>query len=399
MSISRGVSLLILLSLVVLISFSVLEPESHISYVFKAPKAGIEEHKSEEGEEGEKQNKKALQKSETQLLIEGLDKLLEDYSDVISAKSICSYKDGCSVTSDRESSENARLIGVWGDVYMLKAPVLTSGRLLYREEIDEGACVAVLDEKTAVKLFRTGEPIDRFITISDTKFRIVGIIKHSRQASDMEELRLTIPLAALDKAGIQSDVYSANFRTVPGKGAYSKLKNVLGTWREGGAIYNLTKEKQRSLLPVRWGLSAIGVLVLSLLLRLLRIFSKRLILHEKSKLEYSYFQRLLPIWIIKGIGVLILWAVWIALVYQLLNFTIYPVYIFPEWVPSVLVEWSDINTAFWNNRQDVSKLVEYRIPALIQLRFYHRALTLLCASIIALLLKPYHNLQTKIKEL
>ena len=101
MSISRGVSLLILLSLVVLISFSVLEPESHISYVFKAPKAGIEEHKSEEGEEGEKQNKKALQKSETQLLIEGLDKLLEDYSDVISAKSICSYKDGCSVTSDR----------------------------------------------------------------------------------------------------------------------------------------------------------------------------------------------------------------------------------------------------------------------------------------------------------
>ena len=92
-------------------------------------------------------------------------------------------------------------------------------------------------------------------------------------------------------------------------------------------------------------------------------------------------------------------GVWIALVYQLLNFTIYPVYIFPEWVPSVLVEWSDINTAFWNNRQDVSKLVEYRIPALIQLRFYHRALTLLCASIIALLLKPYHNLQTKIKEL
>ena len=57
----------------------------------------------------------------------------------------------------------------------------------------------MLDEKTAVKLFRTGEPIDRFITISDTKFRIVGIIKHSRQASDMEELRLTIPLAALDK--------------------------------------------------------------------------------------------------------------------------------------------------------------------------------------------------------
>lgn len=399
MSISRGVSLLILLSLVVLISFSVLEQDSHISYVFKAPKAGAEEQKSEEGEEGEKQNKKALQKSETQLLIEGLDKLLEDYSDVISAKSICSYKDGCSVASDRESSENARLIGVFGDIHMLSAPVLTSGRLLYREEIDAGVNVAVLDEKTAVKLFRTGEPIDRFITINDTKFRIVGIIKHSRRASDMEELRLTVPLAALDKAGIQSDVYSANFRTVPGKGAYSKLKNVLGNWQEGGTIYNLSKEKHRSLLPVRWGLSAIGVLALSLLLRLLRIFSKRLILHEKRKLEYSYFQRLLPIWVIKGIGMLILWAVWIALVYLLLNFTIYPVYIFPEWVPSVLVEWSDINTAFWNNRQDVSKLVEYRIPALIQLRFYHRVLTLLCASIVALLLKPYHKLQAKIREL
>jgi hypothetical protein len=65
----------------------------------------------------------------------------------------------------------------------------------------------------------------------------------------------------------------------------------------------------------------------------------------------------------------------------------------------VLVEWSDINTAFWNNRQDVSKLVEYRIPALIQLRFYHRVLTLLCASIVALLLKPYHKLQAKIREL
>ena len=53
----------------------------------------------------------------------------------------------------------------------------------------------------------------------------------------------------------------------------------------------------------------------------------------------------------------------------LMNYIIQPVYTFPEWIPTVLVEWKDIAKAFWNVWQDTAVMQELRTPEILRLRW------------------------------
>ncbi len=394
MSTKRAVLLIILLALIASAYTSVKSRPDYLSYVFAAPKAGVEEEIKEKDKAQEEETKKTPL-SETDNMLKRIDEAKKEWGENVSSSMIVSLKNGASLTSDRDSSVQACVMGFWGDIYMIDAPVLASGRLLYQEEIDNGAYTAVLDEQTAVKLFRTGEPIDRLLTIDGREFRVVGVIKHGRSAAEKDELRISVPLKALDKISFQSDIYSINVKTQKGQGAHGKIESSLKSINPGGTLYNLSKEKHRSLLPVRWGAGYIAILALGILKKMLIVFSKVQFEKEKAKLTNQYFQDLLPVWIIKAVLVFALWLCWLYAVYMLFQFMVEPVYIFPEWVPATLVEWSDISTAFWNNRETVTNLIEMRIPSVLDLRYYHRILTALCICFAALLLKPYYKIKQK----
>src|SRR5699024_12556269 len=62
-----------------------------------------------------------------------------------------------------------------------------------------------------------------------------------------------------------------------------------------------------------------------------------------------------------------------------------PVYTFPEWVPAVLVEPKDIQTAFWNVWQTSATVVEYRTPELLRLRFLREVMAWSCGAVALLL--------------
>ena len=57
-----------------------------------------------------------------------------------------------------------------------------------------------------------------------------------------------------------------------------------------------------------------------------------------------------------------------------------PVFTFPEWVPAVLVEPADIQTAFWNVWQTPATVVEYRTPELLRLRFLREVMAWSCGA-------------------
>jgi hypothetical protein len=65
-----------------------------------------------------------------------------------------------------------------------------------------------------------------------------------------------------------------------------------------------------------------------------------------------------------GYGALALMISW------LISYLVEPVYTFTEWVPAILVEWKDIQTAFWQVWQNASRLQELRSPELNHIRFY-----------------------------
>lgn len=52
-----------------------------------------------------------------------------------------------------------------------------------------------------------------------------------------------------------------------------------------------------------------------------------------------------------------------------MNYIIQPVYTFPEWIPTVLVEWKDIAKAFWNVWQDTAVMQELRTREILRLRW------------------------------
>ena len=89
----------------------------------------------------------------------------------------------------------------------------------------------------------------------------------------------------------------------------------------------------------------------------------------------------------------LLYALNLAAIFFLLQELIAPVYIFPEWVPAILVEPKEIEKTFWTLRAQQTGLVALRTPQVLRLHFLHRVMTAACALAAVLLLKPYHKLR------
>ena len=54
----------------------------------------------------------------------------------------------------------------------------------------------------------------------------------------------------------------------------------------------------------------------------------------------------------------------------LIQYIVAPVYTFTEWIPAVLVEWKDIQTAFWQVWQSAAQLTELRSPEFSRIHFF-----------------------------
>lgn len=407
MSIKRGVLLALLVALAALVVVRILQVPRELQYVTLAPKMALEEKKAategEKDEEGEAKEEKEAEEKEKKdsalvTLLKGLDNTLQENAALSDARMAEGMVESAQLKTSRGGGVTARVIGLWGDTHVRQAPLLAAGRLLYQEELEAGSPVAVLDEQTAVKLFRSGAPVGEKFTLNEKEYTVAGIIRHTRTPGDREPLRVHVPLLSLDKLGLQADTLAVSLRILPGQGAATRLKTILESWQKEGTLYNLSKERYRSLLPFRWLLCALGVMVLWLFMRGLVTISQGLYAQEKRQMESRYVSQRLHLWVLKGAGILLLWAAWLAGLYLVLNQAIAPVYMFPEWVPAVLVEPKDIATAFWNNRAAVSRLVEIRTPEIIDLRFYHRLSAAASVAIFILLLKPYHHVLHSMKD-
>ena len=60
-------------------------------------------------------------------------------------------------------------------------------------------------------------------------------------------------------------------------------------------------------------------------------------------------------------------------------------YVFPEYVPAVLVEWDAVRTAFWQVQTAAADYIELRTPELLRLRFYGGIIRFGTACLAALL--------------
>lgn len=274
------------------------------------------------------------------------------------------------VSVEDGQSASARLLGIQSGYYALHQLTLNCGRLIYPDEMLTGDRVVIMDEQLAVSLFQYAEPLEQEVLIAGQKYRIVGIVRSGKRVGDEMDYSLYIPYRSLEKSelALTALVYEAS--PVQGAGGWSAFETAVQSLGEAGTTISLPKERMNAAMPFRMLAvlcgAAIGLFCLRLLNRAFRAVTGR----YRALLRDQYAARLL--WWIFWRGALLAlgYAACAFVLARLFVYLVEPVYTFPEWVPAVLVEPKDIQTAFWNVWQKPASMLEFRTPELLRLRFY-----------------------------
>lgn len=268
---------------------------------------------------------------------------------------------------DISSDTRVELVGKYG--FQVRQKLLRYGRLPYEEELKSGRKVAVLDEDLALKLFRVADPLGRKVFIGGESYEVIGIARHSMRVGEYQAYTAYIPLNSVIETSTTVDALLVEAIPKPGTGASVSFKSVVTGWQSGGSMFDLGKEGMSATLWLRVLLFLIGMTVLLRFIAFLNGRVKHYGKRYRQRLQEKYAISLMPeltgavLLFILGYGVS---AIFAAL---LMNYIIQPVYTFPEWIPTVLVEWKDIAKAFWNVWQDTAVMQELRTPEILRLRW------------------------------
>lgn len=268
----------------------------------------------------------------------------------------------------RSASGRLELLGE--NAFAAHPRFLLHGRLFYEDELSKGEKVILLDEQMALALFAVADPIDRTVAFNGVDYRVVGVLRHSKQVGDYTDYGACIPLNSVLAQNLQMDALVVEADPIPGAGAGVAFSGAVKAWRAGGTVIDLGKEGEAARLWLRVLLFAVGAAMLMRYIRFLNEGVRKGIASYKRRLRTTYASRLFPRLasgtVLLGAGYLLAAAAAAAL----MQFIIQPVYTFPEWVPTVLVEWDDVSAAFWNVWQAPATVIEYRTPELLRLRFF-----------------------------
>ena len=285
---------------------------------------------------------------------------------------------------DGGKSVSARLVGVEESWFYLKSPVLLNGRQLYPDECVYGERVAMVDEQLAVALFQYAEPLGEEIEIGGQRYRIVGVIRAGKRVGDQMDYSLYVPLRSLEDTNVALTALVYEARPVQGAGGWSAFQAASQKLGEGTTI-SLVKERMNAAMPMRMLVPLCGLARAQ--------WGGRWMIRRRAgfagacreRLQTQYAARLMGF----AVGRLVLLALGYlacaAALAWLFTRLVEPVYTFPEWVPAVLVEPKDIQTAFWNVWQTSATVVEYRTPELLRLRFLREVMAWSCGAVALLL--------------
>ena len=241
---------------------------------------------------------------------------------------------------DISSDTRVELVGKYG--FQVRPKLLRYGRLPYEEELKSGRKVAVLDEDLALKLFRVADPLGRKVFIGGESYEVIGIARHSMRVGEYQAYTAYVPLNSVIETSTTVDALLVEAIPKPGTGASVSFKSVVTGWQSGGSMFDLGKEGMSATLWLRVLLFLIGMTVLLRFIAFLNGRVKHYGKRYRQRLQEKYAISLMPeltgavLLFILGYGVS---AIFAAL---LMNYIIQPVYTFPEWIPTVLVEWKDI---------------------------------------------------------
>ncbi len=371
----RGfLALFICAAVLALSAFQINAMGRDLQYLITAPQmqANSQQQQNQQGEEEDDQQETPAPKPNQAALTlwESLKTTAEGWSGTMETYTMSGILEKASLVSDTEETKQARLTALNENAFRLEPQYLHFGRLFYPEELKKGADVILLDEQLALALFKISQPIGRTVTVSGIDFTVIGILRHSKTVGESEDYGAYVPLAYLWDKEIQLQALQVTARPIPGAGARSIFAAAMENWKSGGTLIDLGKEAMGAMLPIRVLLFFLGAAVFFRMLGIWNGQFNRFFADYRQRLYSQYAIKLMPR---LTIGILVLAAGYGALallISWLISYLVAPVYTFTEWVPAILVEWKDIQKAFWQVWQSASRLQELRSPELNHIRFY-----------------------------
>lgn len=272
------------------------------------------------------------------------------------------------LTADLKTA-GARLVAMDESYYALRNLTLTCGRLIYPEEFKQGAHVALIDESLAVALYQFAQPLNMQLELDGEQYTIVGVLKAGKRVGDQVDHSLYAPYRALQNS--QTIFTALIYEAIPirNAGGWTSFQSFTKSLGEQGSTINLDKESMNAAMPQRLLVCVMGFALGFALIRRVMFHMKHSVRAYKDALRDTYAIKLLPRVIAVSLLYVLLYAACAALLVQLFVWLIEPVYTFPEWVPAVLVEPKDIQTAFWNVWQSDASIMSLRTPELLRTKF------------------------------
>ena len=256
------------------------------------------------------------------------------------------------------------------DAFAVEPQFLRAGRLFYPEELKKGERVLLLDEQFALALFRMTDVVGREAMFAGQTYRIVGVLRHSRRVGEIGEYAAYIPLKAAEKDGVQLETLALRAVPVKNGGAMTVFRSAAVRLNDKGSFYDIRQEKVGATMWARYLLCALGF---ALLYRLLMAWTegvKRFMTRIQARLRQAYLPRLLPwiaascVWRMAALTAIALSAAWVFT--QLIS----PVYVFPDYIPAVLVEPEEILKTFWNLQSQRASGIVYRTVSAVRKDYF-----------------------------
>ena len=180
-----------------------------------------------------------------------LDTTMEELSGNISDYTLTGIIDQQSLQSDIGGSAQGRLELLGTNAFVTRPLYLRNGRLFFPEELTRGDAVMLLDEQMALSLFNIGDPLDRTVTLNGKEYRVIGIVRHTKQVGDLTDSGAYVPLTSVLDQELQVDALMVTATPIAGTGASVGFKSAMSGWSESGTFIDLGKESMGAKLWLR----------------------------------------------------------------------------------------------------------------------------------------------------
>ncbi len=242
---------------------------------------------------------------------------------------------------------------------------VNEGRLFYQMEAQRGGNVCLIDENVKFQLFKNVNAVGQEVTIGETVYKVVGVVKKGTSIGTNMERRVYIPYQGA----------KGQFKTIVVSDKYFE-EDLAGT------KIDLKKERMRA--------SIIGRLLMCFVsFSLIVFFKKKMDGYFKNartclsaQLKDAYFKQIFIKYFFWFLLILLGYAVLLGAFALTLQELLAPLYLFPEWVPEVLVERTNIEEVMKRNIALMSETVVLKTQEIIRFEHFRTVMNIGCLMIL-----------------